>query len=254
MTQEAAGQSPPQHDTETASPVTAAATGEAKGVASTAADRGGQLAQTAAEEVKQLADGATREARDLVQEGRAQLLTQARDGQQKAARSLRALADQLGQMSDRTEEPGVASDVTRQISERTRSVAQWLEHREPGELLEDIRRFARRRPSVFLADAAIAGVLVGRVTRGAVAHQKVRQQPLIPATFDKGHLSPRRRPAYRTKAAAAARTCGHPSDGHRPPTTTPVVAGPARRACGSVTVGSLIHNPPHGRHGGARDG
>lgn len=147
-------------------------TQEAKGVASIAADRGGQLAQTAAEEVKQVADGATREARDLVQEGRAQLMTQARDGQQKAARSLHALADQLGRMSDQAEEPGVASEVTRQVSERTRSVAQWLEHREPGELLEDIRRFARRRPGVFLSGAAIAGVLVGRVTRGAVAHQK----------------------------------------------------------------------------------
>jgi hypothetical protein len=54
-------------------------------------------------------------------------------------RSLHALADQLRQMSDQTEEPGVASDVTRQVSERTRSVAQWLEHREPGELSEDIR-------------------------------------------------------------------------------------------------------------------
>jgi hypothetical protein len=147
-------------------------TQEAKGVASTAADSGGQLAHTAAEEMKQVVDGATREGRDLVQEGREQLMTQARDGQQKAARSLHTLADQLRQMSDQTAEPGVASDVTRQVSERTRSVAQWLEHREPGELLEDVRRFARRRPGVFLAGAAIAGVLVGRVTRGAVAHQK----------------------------------------------------------------------------------
>lgn len=171
MTQEAAGQSPPQHDTETSS-TAGAATEEAKGVASAAADRGGQLAQTAAEEVKQVTDRATREARDLVQEGRAQLMTQARDGQRKAARSLHALADQLGQMSDQTAEPGVASDVTRQVSQRTRSVAQWLERREPGELLDDVRRFARRRPGVFLAGAAIAGVLVGRVTRGAVAHQK----------------------------------------------------------------------------------
>jgi hypothetical protein len=36
-------------------------------------------------------------------------------------------------------------------------------------LLEELRRFARRRPVMFLALSGLAGVLAGRITRGAVA-------------------------------------------------------------------------------------
>jgi hypothetical protein len=51
-------------------------------------------------------------------------------------------------------------------------VADWLEHREPGDLLDEVRRFARRRPGTFLVGAAVAGALVGRLTRGVVAQQQ----------------------------------------------------------------------------------
>ena len=39
----------------------------------------------------------------------------------------------------------------------------------PADLLDEVKRFARRRPVAFLALAAAAGVVAGRVTRGAVA-------------------------------------------------------------------------------------
>ena len=39
----------------------------------------------------------------------------------------------------------------------------------PATCLDEIKRFARRRPMAFLALAAAAGVLVGRIGRGAVA-------------------------------------------------------------------------------------
>ena len=39
----------------------------------------------------------------------------------------------------------------------------------PRDLLDEVKRFARRRPVAFLALAAAAGVVAGRVTRGAVA-------------------------------------------------------------------------------------
>jgi hypothetical protein len=60
-------------------------------------------------------------------------------------------------------------EVARQASERARTVASCLEEREPGDLLDEVRRFARRKAGVFLAGAALAGVVVGRLTRGAIA-------------------------------------------------------------------------------------
>jgi hypothetical protein len=172
MTHGQGGQAPPtQH--ESASPSKPeAAKDEARELATTAADRGGEVAQTAVEEAKNVAAHAQHETRDLLREGRAQLESQARDGQRKAAERLHQFAGQLDRMAGQTDSPGVAGDVARQVSGRTRSVADWLEHREPGDLLDEVRRFARRRPGTFLVGAAVAGALVGRLTRGVVAQQQ----------------------------------------------------------------------------------
>jgi hypothetical protein len=48
-------------------------------------------------------------------------------------------------------------------------MADWLEQREPGDLLDEVRRFARRRPGAFVLGALVAGVVAGRMTRGIVA-------------------------------------------------------------------------------------
>lgn len=212
MTQGSGGQSPPS-TTETAK-------NEAREVASTAADRGGEVAQTAAQEAKHVAEHAQQEARDLLREGRAQLESQAKDGQQKAAQSLHQLAGQLERMADQTDSPGVAGDVARQVSDRTRTVANWLEHREPGDLLDEVRRFARRRPGTFLVGAAVAGALVGRLTRGVVAQQQENSdsapsgqattpQPSLPATAPPVHPGPAMTPPV--PPASAPQPGGYPA-------------------------------------------
>jgi hypothetical protein len=137
-----------------------------------AGERGGQVASTVASEAKHVASQARREARDLLDEGIGQIRDQAREGQRKTAESLRAIAGQLEDMAEKADAPGVAIDVVQEVSDRARSVASWLEAREPGDLLGEVRGFARRRPGVFLAGAALAGVLAGRLTRGVVAEVK----------------------------------------------------------------------------------
>jgi hypothetical protein len=148
--------------------MTGTAREEAAGVARTAQQSGGQVASTAGEQASRVASEATAQARDLLREGRGQLTEQAREGQRKAANGLRALSDQLREMADRSEGQGMAPEVVRQAADRTSTVASWLEDREPGDLLGEVRRFARRKPGVFLASAALAGVVVGRLTRGMV--------------------------------------------------------------------------------------
>jgi hypothetical protein len=47
--------------------------------------------------------------------------------------------------------------------------ATFLQNREPADLLDEVRSFARRRPGTFLLGAALAGVLAGRLTSGVKA-------------------------------------------------------------------------------------
>lgn len=139
---------------------------EAAGLAQTAAESGQGLLHEAKGQAGDVVAEATGQARDLLGEARAGLQSQASDQQARAAQGLRALGDQLGQMADGAQDGGVAADLVRQVAGRTGSVASWLEEREPGDLLHEVTDFARRKPGTFLAAAAVAGLLAGRLTRG----------------------------------------------------------------------------------------
>ncbi|UJW29674.1 hypothetical protein L3Q67_31160 [Saccharothrix sp. AJ9571] len=223
MTQGVGGQSPPQHQSKPA-----VAKEEAAELGSAAAERGGEVAQTAAEEAKHVAAHAKREGQDLLRESREHLVAQAREGQQKAARGLHDLADQLGRMSEKAEVAGTASDVTRQVAERAHSVAGWLESREPGDLLGEVRDFARRKPGVFLAGAVVAGALVGRLTRGVVAGKQEEQAAGSGgAQAPSAPPQPSAPPAAATPPPVAPTTAGTvPPTAPPPPATTPPVAPP----------------------------
>jgi hypothetical protein len=150
-------------------PTAAVARDEAVEVGRSAANAGGQVAATASEQAKQVAQEATQQGRNLVGEAKTQLQGQARGGQQKAAQSLRSIADELGSMAQGGGESGPAAEVVRQAASKMEGLADWIGQREPGDLLDEFRSFARHRPGVFLLGAAAAGVLAGRLTRGAAA-------------------------------------------------------------------------------------
>jgi hypothetical protein len=71
-------------------------------------------------------------------------------------------------MAEGGQQSGPASEIARQTADRADRYADWLDKREPGDLVEEARSFARRRPGAFLLGATLAGVVVGRLTRGAV--------------------------------------------------------------------------------------
>jgi hypothetical protein len=130
----------------------------------------GEVAQTATEKAKDVADETKRQARDLIAEARTQLSSQVEAQHRSLVDNLRALADELSGMASRgTEGGGVATDLVSQAGERAHGVADWLDRRQPGDMVAELRSFARQRPGTFLVGAAVAGVLAGRLTRGAVA-------------------------------------------------------------------------------------
>lgn len=124
---------------------------------------GGQLAHSAAGQGKDVAGEASRQARELMGQASAQLKEQAMAQQHRAADGLRALGDQLRAMSERTDQPGMADDLVRHAAERAHQAAEWLNQREPGTVVDEVRDYARRNPGLFLAGAAVAGVLAGRL-------------------------------------------------------------------------------------------
>lgn len=168
MTQSQGGYAP-SYETRNSQSTTEVARDEAADVARTAAQSGGDVAETVGEQAKRVTAETTRQARNLVKEGKGQLTEQAREGQRKAADSLRVLADQLQEMSQKSDATGIAPDLAQQAADRAHTVASWLERHEPGDVLTEVRTFARRRPGVFLMGAALAGVVAGRLTRGIVA-------------------------------------------------------------------------------------
>ena len=147
---------------------------EASNVASTAAQAGSQVASTAADQAKQVTQETKRQAADLIQQGRSQLQDQARNGQQKAGEGLAGIAQQLRTMVEGGGETpsGPAADLVRQAGDKLEELASWVQQREPGDLVDEVRAFARRKPGVFLLGAALAGVVAGRLTSGAVAAHK----------------------------------------------------------------------------------
>jgi hypothetical protein len=128
-----------------------------------------EVAQTAAGQAKQVVGEAQSQARNLVGEARDQLRSHAGDQHRNAVSNLRSLGDELRSMGANSEQGGVASELVTQAADRTHGVADWLDGRQPEDLLEELRRFARRRPGAFLLGALAAGVVAGRLTRGAVA-------------------------------------------------------------------------------------
>lgn len=153
-----------------------AAKDEAAAVAGHAAGRAKNVAETAQAEAANVAAEAKTNAKDLLYQAKADLTDQAGAQQQKAAKGIRTLSSQLHTMADASEEPGVAADLIRQAAERSQSVASWLENRDPGSLLEEVKSFARQRPGTFLLVAAGAGLLAGRLGRNLQAGAPDTQQ------------------------------------------------------------------------------
>lgn len=152
-----------------ASSATDVARHEAVGVGRSAGEAGGQVAQAATQQAREVASETAQQARSVLDEGAGQLRQQAREGQQKVASALRTLADELRGMAKKGGQSGIAGDLVREASDRAHGAAAWLERREPSNLLEEVRDFARQRPGTFLLGAALTGVVAGRLTRGAAA-------------------------------------------------------------------------------------
>lgn len=135
-------------------------------------EAGQHVAGVTKDELHRVGAETKRQARDLYEESRTELTDQAAAQQKRVASGLRSLGDEFGVMSESSEEPGLASDLAHQAATRATRIADWLDQRDPGSLLEEVKGYARRSPGAFIAIAAVAGVVAGRLTRSVIAESK----------------------------------------------------------------------------------
>jgi hypothetical protein len=126
---------------------------------------GSHIAGTAADEAANVKNEVGYQARNLVGQVRSQVSGQVSTQKERAAGGIRTVSDQLRSMADSSETEGMASNLVSQAASRAGDVAGWLESKDPTDLLNEVQRFARRRPGVFIAIAAGAGIVVGRLAR-----------------------------------------------------------------------------------------
>lgn len=264
MSQQIGGYPPPATGSRSTGPAdpstTQVARDEAADVGRTAADAGRQVAGTAADQAGNVVQEVRSQARDLVGEARGQVRNQAVTGQQKAADAVRTISQELREMADNGQQSGTVSEIARQAAQRGDRLADWIGEREPADLLEEVRTFARRRPGAFLLGAAVAGVVVGRLTRGAVDSARADAGPAprrLAATPVRPPLpaGPGAPPAGRTAVGPGVFDTPTPPHGQVPPAGTPRPYAPPPAPPGTVRSTPpppppppSAYDPPGGRH------
>ena len=157
-TQQAAGQTATTAKDEAAQVGQVAATA-ASDVAGTAKQQAGQVAGEAVNQLKSLTDDARNQATQQVTNASEQLSTK--------VRSLAGEMRDLGQ--GKGDANSTVAGLVQQLADRGEHQADQISSRGPGGLVQDLRSFAARKPGTFLLGALAAGVVTGRLVKGATA-------------------------------------------------------------------------------------
>lgn len=121
-------------------------------------------------------------ARDLGDEGSrlfstlgGEVRNQASMQQRRVAATLREISDEFAWMLHDGSANGLAANLVERATVYSANAADWLDGRDPGDLVQETKRFAKRHPAAFLGIALGAGLVAGRLTRNAGEGVSVRE-------------------------------------------------------------------------------
>jgi len=214
---------------------TPSTTEKAQATASTAADEGKHFAGVAKEEAQNVASQAKEQARGVMDDALSQVHEQSRTQRDRLVGTLQTFGDDLEQMAAQGGRSGMATDLARQVAGKARELSGHLDGREPVELLDEVRDFARRRPGTFLLGALAAGVVAGRFARGAKEAKSSGGTTSTSPSYDTprgtaagdplaGTGYPAGEPAYPDSAATGG--TGYPTTGAGAPAETRTMVDP----------------------------
>ena len=137
---------------------------------STLAERAGEVGSAVSDEARNVAQDARDRARQIAHESRESLRSEASNQAARLASTLRDIGGQLQAMAESQSGGGVTVDMSRQLADTATRAADKLETGGVDAALADLKRFARRRPGLFLMGAMGAGFAAGRLLKAADTH------------------------------------------------------------------------------------
>jgi hypothetical protein len=151
--------------------VAASAAEQAKGVAAVASEQLTTVGGQAVDQARTVLDSATGDVREQLEQRLRTLSEQART----TAEELQALVE------GRPEDAGRTKDLAQNASQRIGRMADRVDELGVQGVVEEVSDLARRRPVLFLAGAATAGILVGRMARAGREAQGASDASSSPA-------------------------------------------------------------------------
>jgi ElaB/YqjD/DUF883 family membrane-anchored ribosome-binding protein len=143
-----------------------------------------EVAGEAGAQARAVAAEAKGQAQHLVGQARTQLEHQAETRSREAATGLRKMSDQLTALAEgRPQEAGPLMDYLEQARSKVMSLADQLEQRGARGAMNDVSRYARRRPGMFLMGAVGAGFALGRLVRAGGSSDDQDQQSMYPSQY-----------------------------------------------------------------------
>jgi hypothetical protein len=169
---------------------------QASQVGGAAAEQASAVAGTAKEQAGQVVSDARAHAQDLMSQTTSQVGAQADEQTQRLSDNLKTLSEHFSTMA-RSGEPGsTAHTVVDEASRRAGELSSYLDGHQFGEIINDVKGFARRRPGAFILGSAVAGLVVGRLGRAvkdapdsddnAASDTTTARQPEAPAAYPVG--------------------------------------------------------------------
>ncbi len=220
--------------------------------ASTAADEGKHVAAVVGQEAQNVAGQAKDQVRELLDETLGQVNDQSRTQLDRLVGTLKSVSTDLESMAS-SADSGLATQLTQQVAERARGLSTHLDGREPSDVLDDVRQFARRRPALFLLGALSAGVVVGRLARGTKqAHSQDTSSSTTTGTPDAvgtPTLTSHTTSSTLTNGASAAPSYGQPAIAVPSPPVAPTY--PDTGGVGTVPASPLADDPGEEHGSGA---
>jgi hypothetical protein len=170
--------------------------GRAQHATGTAAARAGDVAQTAKEEVRHARDEATHQTRRVLDQLQSDVRTRADGEAQRVASTLHDTSEQLRSMADATGGQGFAAALAQEGARATERLASRIDQGGLDAVLADVRSWARRNPGTFLAGAAAAGFVLGRIVRHAAPPESHARAAPVGSEAPVAPPPPAAEPAY----------------------------------------------------------
>lgn len=114
------------------------------------------------DQAKQLASSAQDQATEKVKSGFMSGKSRAADTLHDVARALRTSSEQLNENA-----PGGTGRYVEQVADQVQRFADFIEHAEPGEIVQSTESFARRQPALILGGAFALGLIGARFLKSS---------------------------------------------------------------------------------------